>query len=69
MITTNSYHFCKLSLVKKPSSFAKQVDDAQSNCHKLVDDTSNLGSRDGSNIPEGSLLAFINEIIFLRDGM
>ncbi|KAL8149458.1 hypothetical protein AgCh_006462 [Apium graveolens] len=60
MITTNSYHFCKLSLVKKPSSFAKQVDDAQSNCHKLVYDTSNLGSLDGiqgssCNIPEDEL--------------
>lgn len=44
VITTNSYHFCKLSLVKKPSSSAKQVDDARD---KLVDDTSNLGSLDG----------------------
>lgn len=47
MITTNSYHFCKLSLVKKPSSFAKQVEDAKSNCDKLVNDASDLESIDG----------------------
>ncbi|KAL1815739.1 hypothetical protein ACET3Z_018313 [Daucus carota] len=44
MITTNSYHFCKLSVVKKPSSFSKQVDDGNSKVDEPVGDTSNFGS-------------------------
>lgn len=53
MISTNSYHFCKLSLVKKPSVVMRQVDDTKNKCDSEVRETSNAEILDCS---QGSLI-------------